>query len=196
MSNVEHRRNPILQFLMVKCPAGFTIGIAIFLAWVFNFRFLPSCVGHLPMFVIILIGIYLNLNAIMIIWSHLKCLSTNPGFTTDDMKLYKPEAYNQVLRQYKNGDFDRHPRCHKKRKNRPSSEATYVENENTNLEEQKLMSTNDESDKNDQENGLNRQTNTDSPNISRKERVHPNTIDSYCPKCDNIKPPRTHHCSV
>lgn len=125
-------------------------------------------------------GIFQNLNVFMVVWCHLKCMLTNPGYTTENLKLYKPETYNKVMRNYRSEE-----RKYNAKKNRKNLE---------DIEQQNLVP----SSQNSEQEETKGDAIVASPHMCRRKSrgPHPNTQDRYCAKCDNIKPPRGHHCSV
>jgi hypothetical protein len=179
-----YKRNRIVQFIWVKGPSAFTIAIVSYLTYVFNFRFLPNTLEHMNVVFTLLIGLLFNLNLWMLSVSYLRTICADPGYTSDKMKLNYQTLYDRV-----HSDFNTLSEEHKFI---PPYVSGINDNDYKNLKSSDDLESPDENKQTEAENTLN----VDSTPHHSRARVHPNTKNRYWDKWDNIKPPRSHHCSV
>jgi len=194
------KRNKCVQFIWVKSPAIFTLSILGYLAWVFNIRFLPSIANHMHIILTILLGLFYNLNMVLILVSYYKCIWTDPGYTSEELKNSRTEIFNHV-----HSDYQRNPERHKFKRNVPNNfqqNEDYTElNDDENPDMTEPINSDVDQPQNVEEeqkypSRKNRITNGDTTPHPKKGISHPNMRNRYWSKWDNIKPPRTHHCSV
>jgi hypothetical protein len=183
---MEKRRNICVQFIVIKGPSILTFTLGGYLFYVFNFKFLPRSPEYLNIAFTIIFGILYNLNAVMLVWTYIQILISNPGYTDIGLKITKSELYNKVKHRFNNLKTNRNENRHGNYRPVRLDETEGVDypDDPDDLEELK-----------DEPIGEPLLYGNYSPHPSKKVN-HKNATFRYCPKCDNIKPPRAHHCSV
>lgn len=194
----QAKRHKITQFFYIKGPSVLTMGIISYLFYVYNFRFLPNLADQIHITLVILIGLFMNINVVMVIWSYVRILTTAPGYTTEELKLVKSEVYNRAFYYFRTKKPLHEPKQHSTttaKTNQDNYRAIEEIKEVKEDEVQKLIPT-ENTDKvwPNEESGY--RPPIRSEREQPKRRSHPNATFRYCEKCDNIKPPRAHHCSV
>lgn len=181
------RRNVWAQFIVVKWPSLLTITIIGYLFYVFNFKFLARSPEYLNIAITVIFGIWFNLNAVMLIWTYIQILTSSPGFTDIGLKITKSELYNQVKFRF---SIKKTSRRVDRNENR---QGDYVPVQLNDTENRNLADDLEESKNEPIQEPLLTRNNTPHPT---KKVMHKNATYRYWDKCDNIKPPRAHHCSV
>lgn len=194
----QAKRHKITQFFYIKGPSVLTMAIISYLFYVYNFRFLPNLADHIHIALVILIGLFMNTNVVMVIWSYIKILTTNPGYTTEELKLMKSEVYNRVFYHFRTKKPIHEPKQHSITTSKTNQENYRAIEEIKEVKEEEVQNLIpfERTEKvwpNDDE-GYKPPMRSEAEKPKRKS--HPNASFRYCEKCDNIKPPRAHHCSV
>ena len=197
---MEQKRNWLLHFLIIKGPTLLTFSLVGYLSYVYNFRFIPNMVNYAHIIFVILVGLFFNTNLILTMWAYFKCMLSDPGFIHEQVKHIRNELYWKLLNDYNHNSSDIG------NQRRVFQRNSHASNYNRNVQEFRWSTDieaqgEDSREKNEHSNEESKVTGSYRPPVrnqmSRSDKKnHLNTVYKYCGQCDNIKPPRTHHCSL